>query len=179
MVRVGLGKIMKRTMLTSLILLLFLSSTYAQVAASDAKAVAQSIVDLVSTTTWPSGAGPGEGAVKVCIVGDSPVKASLEELASSSSKSLEISQAALGDDLSAYHVVYNPSGEIASLAKVLKGVGGAKVLTVSTGKDFARYGVMVNLSKDGSKFKYEINTMVVDGAGLKIDDKILSSATKI
>ena len=65
------------------------------------------------------------------------------------------------------------------LPEFLKGVGAGKILTVSTGKDFARYGVMVNLSKDGSNFKYEINTMVVDGAGLKIDDSILKSATKI
>ena len=161
------------------LLLLFTSSVFSQASEADSKAIAQSILDLVTKATWPKGSGPADGPVKICVVGDSPVKGSLDALAASTSKPVEIIQASVTDDLSSFHVAYNPSSELGSLAKILKGVGAAKVLTVSSAKDFARYGVMVNLAKDGGKFKYEVNTMVLDGSGIKIDDGILKKATKI
>ena len=170
---------MKKLFILSIAFVLCFSTGFSQITSADAQAAAESIVELISKTTWPGASSPGEGAVKICVIGDTPVKGALEGLTADAKRPFEVTQVALGDDLSGYHLAFNPSGEISSLAKVLKAVGGGKVLTVSAGKDFARYGVMVNLNKDGGSIKFEINTMVLDGSGIKIDDSILKKATKI
>lgn len=171
---------MKRIILSVFFVFMFMTTVFSQTSEADASDIANKIVDLAKSTKWPAGAGPVNGApVKICLVGDTPVKGELEKLATTTSVAIEITTAT--DNLSAYHIVYNPSSELSSLAAVLKQVGSAKTLTVSSAKDFARYGVMVNLLKETGKSEitYEINTMVLDGAGIKLDPNIIKKATKI
>lgn len=171
---------MKKIVLLPVFLLLFSSVVFGQTTEKDAKAIAEKIQLLVQNLEFPAGAGPADGTpVKICIIGASPVTTLLKELAGSSSVLFEVTAVSPSDDLKEYHIVYNSSTEISSLPNVLKQVGGAKILTLSSAKDFARYGVMVNLAKEDSDFKYEINTMVLDGVGIKIDSSILNKAVKI
>ena len=171
---------MNKIVLLPVFLLIFTSAIFGQTTEKDAKAIAEKIQQLVQNLEFPAGAGPADGKpVKICVIGDSPVTPLLKELAASSNVPYEVTAVSKTDDLKIYHIVYNPSSEISSLPNVLKQVGGSKILTLSSAKDFARYGVMVNLSKENSDYKYEINTMVLDGVGIKIDSSILKKAVKI
>lgn len=146
------------------------------VSANEAK-IAESIIDITNNLEWSSN-GPQAGQkIILGVVGDSPVNAELERLASA--HPIEIRIKAFTDDMSDCHVVYTSTTDLKDLAKVLKQAAKAKLVTISSAKDFARYGVMINLMENGAKLNYEVNKMVLDDAGVTLDSKILKNATII
>ena len=58
----------------------------------------------------------------------------------------------------------------------MKQASKAKLVTISSAKDFAKYGVMINFVDEGSKVKVQINKMVLDEAGVKLGSKIMKDA---
>lgn len=169
---------MKKTIWALLICTALLGSVYAEGSATQIKA--EYIVELVNNIEWSSRNAPEAGSpVKVGIVGATDLASELQTVAQSSATPIEVSELALTDEYSGYQVLFTGSTDLKELAKFLKKVGNVSACTVSNAKDFARYGVMVNISEDGNSFKYEVNTMVLDGAGLKLKDTILKKADKI
>lgn len=165
---------MKKQLVTFSIIFLFIFVT---AAAENEAQIAESIIDITNNLEW-SANGPQNGEkIILGVVGESAVTGELEKLAASAS--VEIRIKAFTDDMSDCHIVYTPTTDLKNLAKVLKQAAKAKLVTISSAKDFARYGVMINLMPNGGKLDFEINKMVLDDAGVKLDSKILKKATII
>ena len=156
------------------------------VAAAEAPDKAEFIAKLIDFVEWPSGkATDASGAVVIACVGDSPVIGALEGAASAKSAQgtkVTVKKMAAGDPLAGCQMVFIGTCDKAELAKVMKAAAGQPVLTVSNCTKFAQFGVMVNIVDDsdgGSKVKFEVNTMTVKEAGLKIGAQLLKLATVI
>lgn len=153
-------------------------------AGQDAKLIdekASFLIGLVDHVTWSSG-GPGANdTVRMFIVGESPVAAKVKEKEKAGTHPIRVTAVTTNDELSGAHIVFVASDKIPELAKVLKKTNGTKAVTVADAKDFARFGVMLNLAGDtaNSALKLEVNKMVMDMEGVKLDDKLLKDAIKI
>lgn len=155
-------------------------------AAIDVSQKAEFIVKLIDYVEWPAGKNAdGSGATVIACVGDSPVAAKLKELAAAkASEGLKITVKSIttAEPMTGYQIVFIGSCDKAELAKVLKGVAGQPTLTVSNCAGFAKFGVMVNILDDsagGAKVSFEVNTITVKDAGLKIGSQLLKLATVI
>jgi hypothetical protein len=160
-----------RLFLTTLVILIFTTCLLVSADDSAPKQKAEFLMKLVENIEW-SDSGTGKSRpVHVAIVGSSPVTDELQQLTKTKNKiKVDVEEVSLSQELSSYQ-----------LAKLLKKVGNSKIFTVSSSKDFARYGIMVNLfqEKGKSKIKYELNKMVLDGAGLKLKNNFERKAEKI
>ncbi len=153
---------------------------------AEAAAKAEFIAKLIDFVEWPAGKGTdGSGAVVIACVGDSPVIAALKDAAAKKSAEgtkVTVKSIAAGDPLAGSQMVFIGVCDKAELAKVMKAAAGQPVLTVSNCPKFAQFGVMVNIleeSDGGAKVKFEVNTMTVKEAGLKIGSQLLKLATVI
>jgi hypothetical protein len=145
------------------------------------------IIKIVDYVTWPEGADvDSNGSVVIAIIGESPLIPALEELADQKTregKKMRIKSLTVEDDLTDCQILFLPMDDKVQLAKVLKKVQNVPVLTISDCHYFARYGVMVNFFKEEvegkEKIKFEVNTMTMQFAGLKMSSKLLKLATVI
>ena len=119
--------------------------------------------------------------MKIGIINDNQLTQKLNEEGATSSKKYEATALTASDDLTGFHIVFTSSQELKHLAGFLKQVGSKSICTVSNAKDFARYGIMVNFFvPDGkSDINYEVNQMVMDGAGIKLTSGFAKKAIKI
>jgi hypothetical protein len=144
------------------------------------------IVKVTDYVTWPEGtATNAAGEVAIAVLGDSPLTPKLKELTSartSQGTKMSVTSVTLDDNLAAYQILFIVTEDKVELAKILKKVQNAPVLTVSDAYYFARYGVMINFYKDdggNGKVKFEVNQMTMGMAGLKMSSKLLKLATII
>ena len=181
----GTNSAMKSTILTIILSLLWLTSLGKDLTPKEIDHEADFIVKAVDYVTWPDGAGTNaDGAIVIAVLGDSPLTAKLTELAAKKSgegTKMVVTAMTLEDDLTACQVLFLPTEDKAELAKILKKLNEAPVLTISDAEYFARYGVMINFyKKDGkSSIKFEVNTMTLGFAKLKMSSRLLKLATVI
>ncbi len=177
------GTVMKRFIVFALVLTLPISIFGQGGADADSQFKADFIIKLISYTEWPAGAAAGaDGSVVVAVVGESPLTPMLKDLAAKKSaegKKVTVRTISIDDSIAGFQIVFFPSEDKAELAKFLKKVDGNPILTVSDCANFARHGVMVNFVKEEGKVKFEVNTMVVSGNGLKISSQLLKLAKVI
>lgn len=176
-----------RWLVVGLLVWAMLVGPVSQVAvAADASEKADFVAKLIDFVEWPAGKGTdASGSVVIACVGDSPVIASLKDAAarkSAEGMKVTVKTVAAGDPLAGSQMVFIGACDKAELAKVLKAAAGQPVLTVSNCTKFAQFGVMVNILDDsdgGAKVKFEVNTITVKEAGLKIGAQLLKLATVI
>lgn len=159
-------------------------SAFAQTGSDeDAKYKADFIIKLINYVEWPTqtAAGP-DGSLVVAVVGESKLTPFLKDYAAKKSaegKKVTVKTVSLEDSLTNYQIVFFPEQDKTDLARFLKKVDGAPVLTVSDCVSFARHGVMVNFITEENKVKFEVNTLVVSNSGLKISSQLLKLAKVI
>ncbi|UCC45169.1 MAG: YfiR family protein [Candidatus Zixiibacteriota bacterium] len=176
---------MRKTLLVVAVMLLSLGAYADDNSEKTVAFKAEFIVHLLDNVEW-SKAEQHEDTdnITIYVVGECPVNGKLEEYASKESKdgkTIEVKVVSSADSISEADIVFVASDDLGTLAKVLKKVKGTHALTVSDAKDFARYGVMINfLQEEGSdKVKLEVNKIVLDNAGAKLNSKILEKAVLI
>ena len=176
----------RRTSVSLVFMVSLLAMIYSEKGwAVEASAKADFIIKLIDFVEWPAGKGTDAGgAVVIACVGESPVNAALVDAAAKkSTEGLKVTVKTVtpGDPLAGFQMVFIGTCDKADLAKVMKAVGTAPTLTISNCTNFARFGVMVNIleESEGSKVKFEVNTLTVKEAGLKIGAHLLKLATVI
>ena len=147
------------------------------VAADEAGDLSEFIIKVANNIDWSDNGPKRTDPLIIGVVGESPIMEKLKELAANNSEmKIEIKSKTFTDDLTDCNLVYTATEELSLLAKVLKQANRSKIITLSSAKDFARYGVMINFVLEDSKLKCEVNKMVLDEAGVKLDSKILKKA---
>ncbi|MEW5797270.1 MAG: YfiR family protein [Candidatus Zixiibacteriota bacterium] len=143
------------------------------------------IVKVVDYVTWPEGAGTNaNGEIAIGVIGESPLTPKLKELAAArEGGKMTVTVVTSDADLSVFQILFLTTEDKTELAKILKKVQNAPVLTISDAYYFARHGVMVNFYSedvDGkAKIKFEVNQMTLGFVGLKMSSKLLKLATII
>lgn len=176
---------MKRSLIVPILVLLSLQAFAQEGSDKHTADKAEFIIKLVDNVRWTSGGGPADtDTVVIAVIGESSLTPILKELSAKESdegRCFEIKEVTLADDLADCHILFLAVDSFAKLAKILKKVDSSKALTVGDARNFARYGVMINLSKEDNspKLKLEVNTLVLKSAGIELDDKLLKKAIKI
>ncbi len=163
--------------------LLIGSSAYA--GAEEDSYKSEFIIKLFSYVEWPAGVASDSAAI-IGVVGKSTVLDQLKAQAAqrtSDGKKTVVKELALDDDFSGCRILFFQTQDKAELAKILKKAGSKPILTVGDSPGFAGFGVMVNFYtevEDGkSKVKFEVNTVAVGDAKLKMSSSLLKLARVI
>lgn len=176
---------MKTTILLTAISLFGLAALAKDLTEAEIDHEAKFIIKAVNYVTWPDGSGKNaDGEIVVAIIGESQLTARLAELAAEKTADgtkITVVTKTLEDDLTDCQLLFIATEDKTELAKVLKKIKQAPVLTVSDADYFGRYGVMVNFYKkdDDSGIKFEVNTMTLSMAKLEMSSKLLKMATVI
>ena len=139
------------------------------------------ILKLVDYVQWPAGAGTSDdGSVVVGVAGGSPILDALKSKAaekSAGAKKITIREVTL-ETATQCQILMITTTDKTVLAKILKQLGTAPVLTVSDCQGFAGFGVMINFFKEEGtgKTKFEANTLAAGDANLKISSQLLKLA---
>jgi len=73
-------------------------------------------------------------------------------------------------------ILFISASEKDHFPKILDGLRGTSVLTVSESDDFIEAGGMINFVEKGNKIRFQINEVAAKSAGLKVSAKLLSLA---
>jgi len=173
---------LKKTIIIILLLLLSFVALGSENNENDITFKASFIIDLLDKIEWPDNAQAADSQpLIISILGQSSLTPKIEELAAEKSArgvKIIVQTIAMRDDISDTKILFSPTKNLKELARILNKVEGTRVVTVSDCDEFARYGVMFNFYKEeGQKeVKFELNRMVIDFAGLKVDPDLFKKA---
>jgi hypothetical protein len=129
---------------------------------------------------WPADAfREPDAPLVICIVGHDPFRQDLEaELRTRKvgDHPVEIRTQMPIDKLGVCHILFVPVTEKNQSDRILRGLQGARTLTVGETEGFAVLGGIINLTVEDNKVHFEINRLAADRAGLKIGSRLLSIA---
>jgi hypothetical protein len=130
---------------------------------------------------WPAAAFPDSGSFKICVLGDDPFGGSLEAVAGEQvgSRKLKVMRTDSVSRSVGCQILFISHSEKDRLQQILAAVKGTPVLTVGDSKDFAEEGVIINFILEGTRERFEINTVSADRAGLRISSKLLQLAKRL
>jgi hypothetical protein len=149
---------------------------------SESQVKAAFIFSFAKFIEWPPPAFT-EPDVPMCIgvLGDSALAAELEKVLRDkkiNNRTLAAKECRTDQDMKSCHVLFVSSAESKRLPEVLQQLGRTSVLTVSETEHFIRDGGMINLFREGNKFRFQINDQAARNAGLKIASKLLELSRK-
>ena len=183
--RKGTPPVMKTNVLIAIISLLWLTALGKDLTSEEINHKAEFIIKTLDYVTWPEGAGTNaDGAIVIAVVGESKLTPKLTELAAEKTDEetkIVVETKTLDDDVTACQLLFIATEDKAELAVILNKTKEAPVLTISDSYYFARHGVMVNFYKEEGKsdIKFEVNTITLGFAGLKMSSRLLKLATVI
>lgn len=137
------------------------------------------IYNFTKFIDWPgNGGGADSDPVRICVIGNDPIRTTLGELASREVKGRPIKIVRIKDPstLSTCHLLFISRSEESQVAFILQRLQGAHVLTVSDIPRFAQRGGMISFVTENDRIKIEINPLVVRQAGLKVSAKLFEIA---
>ena len=129
---------------------------------------------------WPDdSAAPTSTPVTFCVLGSAPLEDALEQ--SLVGKTINghpvlMRRIVRPEDTLNCRVAFIGSDERKRLPAVLEAVNGAPVLTVSDFEQFASHGGMIQLIKEGNKFRFAVNVDALTRHGLRASSKLLQLA---
>lgn len=138
------------------------------------------LYNLTKFVEWPPGSYRDAGApLAICIVGDDPFSADLEEelrTRTVGGHPVAIKTLGTNDTLSTCHIVFVPVAEKNQAARIVRRLKGSSTLTVGETEGFAAQGGIINLTVEENRLRFEINLLAAERARLKISSKLLSLA---
>ena len=156
--------------------------------AQQTKIRAAYLYHFLQLVKWPSeDSGASETAFSICIIGKDPFGDILEVVAKKKARGRDIVIRRLTDShqLERCHILYISLALNAQVSEILKAADTQNVLTVSSSKDFAAKGGMIEFmtvaddSEGGSRVRFEINLAAARKQGFKINSKLLELATHV
>ena len=130
---------------------------------------------------WPQDA-PGAAPINFCVLGDERLYGALAESLAGKSingRTLVARQIEHPQEGLQCQIAFIGWAERTQVAGVLAVLAGSPVLTVADSESFARRGGMIQLVKEGSKFRFAINVDAAKRHGFRISSKLLQLAEVI
>jgi hypothetical protein len=129
---------------------------------------------------WPDDPGASASTpVTFCVLGSAPIENALEQsLAGKMINGHPVLTRRIGrpEDALQCRIAFIGWDESKRLPAVLAALNGAPVLTVADFELFASHGGMIQLIKEGNKFRFAVNVDAVTRHGLRASSKLLQLA---
>lgn len=146
---------------------------------TEAKVKVAYVYNFPKFVDWPGDElGPASGPIRLCVIGDDPIRTLLGELSVRKvrSRSIEVVHQKEPRALAACHLLWVARSEAPRLEQLLQAVQGRPVLTVSDIPGFADRGGMVGFVTEANRVRVEINPAAARQAGLSLSAKLLEIA---
>jgi hypothetical protein len=136
---------------------------------------------LVSFVDWPGGTLPPGAPLDVCVVGDDPFGASLDQVVENQQvdgRSLIVRRLATVSKASGCQILYIAGSKHQSVASALRAVKGSPSLTITEASEAASGSVIQFVVKEG-RVRFTIDVAAATQNGLTISAKLLSLALSV
>jgi hypothetical protein len=131
---------------------------------------------------WPQQAFASDAtSYDICILGPDPFGESLTPISAKTAhkRGIRLRQLPRGGNPNDCHLLFIGAAEAEQLPRLLMGLRGSHVLTVSDLPGFAEQGGMVGFVIDGGKVRLEVNLEALRRAGLHVSSKLLEVASAV
>jgi hypothetical protein len=142
---------------------------------------AEFIDRFIRFVDWPE-SEPAATHFIIGVYGRSPVFSHISEIAEQrlvKGRVAAVRRVSDLDDLASCQVVFISGSARNRLDEILERTAGLPVLTVADSEGFGARGVLINLYRDGTYLRFEINRGAVDRSGLKFSSQLLRLARLI
>jgi len=112
---------------------------------------------------------------KIGVLGNSEITISLQELAAKKlieRKSIEVFHFKAVQDLKFCHILFISESENQNVLEILSTQGNRATLTIGESEGFCERGVMINFFLQDGMVKFEMNSMSLEDAGLKVSSQL-------
>lgn len=139
------------------------------------------LYNFAQLTEWPTQPGVSDEAFNICIAGQDELYGALESLRGRmvNGRQLRPVRLAEGADARQCHLVYVGDGEGARGVRLLEGVRGHPVLTVTDDAKAARAGAMLVIGQEQRRLSFDVDLDAARRSQLKFSSKLLRLARKI
>lgn len=137
------------------------------------------IIRFAEFIDWPDQDDPGRQPLIVCVLGEHPVEPILARLTQGYTvrgRSIDIRHVANVESAGACHVVFVPDTQSAQLPALSRALHALPVLVITNCPGLATAGAAINLFREGSRLRFEINPGALEAAGLKASSRLLKLA---
>jgi hypothetical protein len=144
------------------------------------KVKAAFIYNFARFIEWPPEVFPNsEAPFVVAVVGADPFDGALEQVVSGKkigARRVEIRHFDSIDNIGPCQILFVPSTDDVSEARIIQKIGNDHVLSVGESETFAANGGTLRFFSEGNKIRFEVNTDAADRARLQISSKLLNLA---
>lgn len=136
------------------------------------------VYNFLTFTEWPTA---GDGTLNLCIHGKDPFGPEIDSLQgkAAAGRSIAVHRKAAGESLKNCQAVFIAASMMDSLPRVLDGLKGQPVLTLSDSPGAMRQGVALNMSVVQGRVTFSANLQAARSAGLNLSSKLLRLATEV
>ena len=131
---------------------------------------------------WPTGAIPPAGSFTICIVGDDPFGAMLDQAVSGQQikgRPILIRRMLTFTPEAGCQIVYATGSPVQPVPIILAALRGRPVLSVTDGMRDGRLTGMLNFVIADNRVRFEIDAQAAGEAGLAVSSKLLSLAVHV
>lgn len=140
------------------------------------------VFNFIKFAEWPADTLKSGGKIRLCVLGNSELHASLSTLNGRKAGAYELQvmpRSDGSDSFSSCHALYIDDQEQRRLVPILKALGNRPVLTISDIPNFAERGGNIGLIYRDDKVLFEINLASTRNAGLHLSSQMLNLAANI
>ncbi len=140
------------------------------------------VFNFIKFVEWPSDTIKPGDRVRLCVIGNDELHASLSTLGGRKvgAYELQVMPSQLrSDGLEACHVLYIGEQEQRRFLQIIRSLATAPVLTVSDIPNFAEHGGGIGLLYRESRMLFEVNLNSTRQAGLRLSSQMLNLAANI
>lgn len=137
------------------------------------------IYNFAKFVEWPMGSSAQEATFVIGILGQDPFGGVLDEIVSEKTirdKKITVKRFSRIEDAVSSNILFIGNSEKESMARIIKRLDSAPVLTVSDIGRFAEQGGMIELVIDQNRVRFAINVAATEQAGLKPSSQLLKLA---
>lgn len=156
------------------------TSAAAQIA-SGADVKAAFLLNFAKFVEWPS-AGANTEPLVIGVLGNDDLADSLRDIAQSrkgAGRPTSVKRVTQRDDLTRLHILFVAAADSGQIARVIKDIGSASVLTVSDADRFCLLGGIIQFLTEDDRVRFDINLDAAEAGGLVINSKLLALARAV
>lgn len=146
--------------------------------ASEYEVKAAFVYNFTRFVQWPR--SRASGPLDICVIGEDPFGSAIDEAVENKrvgGREITVKRLSEIEKAKACEVLFIASSEDEEVERIVETLAGVPVLTVGDTEDFAERGGMINLTKQGSHVRFEINVDALERAGLRASSQLLRLAT--
>jgi hypothetical protein len=140
------------------------------------------LYNFAKFTEWPRDVLPATGSFTACVLGDTPVRESLQRTVSGrvlSGRAIAVSDVQLDGELRSCHLLYVSGRTGARTSAVVAALGDAPVLTISELDGFTQLGGIVQLFVANGQMRFNLNLAAARHVRLVLSSKLIVLAAHV